>query len=396
MEQKKQAVLQAVEARGAELFALGCDLFDHPELGRQEYYACDRLIAFLEREGFAVQRGAGGLETAFRATWERGTGGPTIGFMMEYDALKGLGHGCGHHLQSPVCIGAALALREICADPFKLVLYGTPDEEGRGGKIDMVNNGCFRDVDVMLAYHTGGSTVVSYKNKALAPIHVTFHGKPAHASGAPWKGRSAMDAMMLAFHGLEILREHIRDGCRIHYTILEGTGPSNIVHERAKTHITLRADDRRYLEEMQARMENVVKGACLMTDTTADIEPLNVYWNLVPVESLRKTVLRAARTLDAQRLDEGAPQAKGSTDVGNVSWVVPTVYMATFYDENGAHTEPYRDAGKSEQAQKAMLSGAGILCLTGLELIQNRTLLEMVKAEHSAATAADKGENEHV
>ena len=95
MEHKKQAVLQAVDARSEELFALGCDIFDHPELGRQEYYACDRLIAFLEQEGFSVQRGVGGLETAFRAIWEQGSGGPAIGFMMEYDALKGLGHGCG-------------------------------------------------------------------------------------------------------------------------------------------------------------------------------------------------------------------------------------------------------------------------------------------------------------
>ena len=385
MEHKKQAVLQAVDARSEELFALGCDIFDHPELGRQEYYACDRLIAFLEQEGFSVQRGVGGLETAFRAIWEQGSGGPAIGFMMEYDALKGLGHGCGHHLQGPVCIGAALALKAACKEPFKLVLYGTPDEEGRGGKIDMVNNGCFRDVDVMLAYHTGGSAVVSYKNKALAPIRVTFHGKPAHASGAPWKGRSAMDAMLLAFHGLEILREHVKDGCRIHYTILEGTGPSNIVHETAKTHITLRADDRHYLEEMQGRMENVIRGACLMTDTTADIQPLNVYWNLVPVECLRETVLQVARTLDAQRLNEGKLHGKGSTDVGNVSWVVPTVYMTTFYDDNGAHTEPYRDAGKSEQAKRAMVSAAEILGVTALQLIYDQSLLSRAKEEHQRA-----------
>ena len=391
MIQWKGAVHAALQHWEDPLFSLGCDIFDHPELGREEYYACDLLTAFLEKQGFAVERGVGGMETAFRATWERGSGGPAIGFMMEYDALRGLGHGCGHHLQGPVCIGAALAMREICADPFKLVLYGTPDEEGRGGKITMEQNGCFRDVDVMLAYHTGGSTVISYQNKALAPVRVTFHGKLAHASGAPWKGRSAMDAMMLAFHGLEILREHIRDGCRIHYTILEGTGPSNIVHEQAKTHITLRADDRRYLEEMQARMENVIKGACLMTDTTADIQPLSVYWNLVPVESLRNTALEAARTMEAQRLDESKPHGKGSTDVGNVSWVVPTVYLTTYYDENGAHTEPYRDAGKSEQAKKAMLSGAGILCLTGLELIQNKTLLETVQEEHRAAVTKKEG-----
>ena len=396
MNQWKDPVTAVLEKQGDLLFSLGGKIFDHPELGREEVYASDLLTAFLEERGFVVDRGIGGLETAFRATWERGSGGPSIGFMMEYDALKGLGHGCGHHLQGPVCIGAALALMELCDAPFKLVLYGTPDEEGRGGKITMEQQGCFRDVDVMLAYHTGGRASISYKNKALAPIRVTFHGKPAHASGAPWNGRSAMDAMLLAFHGLEILREHVKDGCRIHYTILEGTGPSNIVHEQAKTHITLRADDRRYLEELQGRVENVIKGACLMTDTTADIQPLNVYWNLIPVESLRKTAMQAARILEAERLNEGASYGKGSTDVGNVSWVVPTVYLTTFYDDHGAHTEPYRDAGKSDQAKKAMLSGAAILCLTAMQLIRDRELLQTVKAEHQTAVTGEQGGNEYV
>ena len=132
-------------------------------------------------------------------------------------------------------------------------------------------------------------------------------------------------------------------------------------------------------------MENVIRGACLMTDTTADIQPLNVYWNLVPVECLRETVLQVARTLDAQRLNEGKLHGKGSTDVGNVSWVVPTVYMTTFYDDNGAHTEPYRDAGKSEQAKRAMVSAAEILGVTALQLICDQSLLSRAKEEHQRA-----------
>lgn len=158
MSDAKNALLQAVEANADRMFAIACDIFDHPECGREEYYACDLLTRFLEEEGFTVERGVGGLATAFRAAWEQGSGGPAIGFMMEYDALRGMGHACGHHLQGPATMGAALALKAVVKEPFKLVLYGTPDEESRGGKIDMVEAGLFRDVDVMFSYHTGRST----------------------------------------------------------------------------------------------------------------------------------------------------------------------------------------------------------------------------------------------
>ena len=375
-------LLERVEVNSGELFQLACDIFDHPELGREEFYARHRLTSFLERKGFSVERGVGGLETAFRAVWEQGSGGPAIGFMMEYDALRGLGHACGHHLQGPTTIGAALALKEVCKAPFKLVLYGTPDEESRGGKIDMVQNGCFRDVDVMFSHHTGGHTGASFSNKALAPQRVTFHGKPAHASGAPWNGRSAMDAMLLAFHGLEILREHVRDGSRIHYTILEGTGPSNIVHEKASAHITLRSTDRRYLEDMQRRMENVIKGACLMTDTTYEVDWRPVYWNIVPNQTLRHALFDIAARLDAPRLQTQDLPGGGSSDIGNVSWVVPSVNLYTYFCDVGAHTEEYAANGKTEKARATMLSGSKIFSLLGLKCITEPEFLEEVRKEY--------------
>ncbi len=392
MENMKENLMQAAEKYAGDMFALACDIFDHPEIGGEEYYASALLIKLLEEKGFTVEKGVGGMETAFRAVWERGTGGPTIGFLLEYDALRGMGHACGHHLQGPACIDAALALMESCTEPFKLVLYGTPDEEISGGKIVMEKNGCFRDVDAMFSYHTSGSTSVSQTNKALAPTRVTFHGTPAHASGAPHKGRSALDAMMLTFHGLEIMREHVIDGCRIHYTILEGTGASNIVHETAKAHITLRCPDRRYLEDMQKRMENVVKGACLMTDTTAEFEYRNVYWNLIPVPALQAQVLESAKTIGAEKLrkEDGGVISSGSTDVGNVSWIVPTVMLYTYYDDNAAHTTGWLEAGKTQKAYESMLSGGKIMGLTALKLICDKQYLEQVKQEHRQAIGADE------
>ena len=389
--EKKEMLLQAVEKNAQELFAMACDIFDHPEIGGEEVYASGLLESYLEKSGFAVEKGVGGMETAFRATWEQGTGGPSIGFLLEYDALRGgADHACGHHLQGPACIGAALALMESCKEPLKLVLYGTPDEEIQGGKIVMEKNGCFRDVDVMFSYHTGGSTRISYTNRALAPIRVTFHGIPAHAGSAPENGRSALDAMMLAFHGLEIMREHVKDGCRIHYTVLESTGASNIVHEKAKAHITLRSYDRRYLVDMVKRMENVVKGACLMTDTTAEFDYRNVYWNLVPVGTLNEVTLATAKELGAEKIREDKVISGGSTDVGNVSWVVPTVLVNTAFDDGGAHSEAWLAAGKTEKARSSMLSAAKIMGTTALKVITDKALLEKIKEEHRAAIGEEQ------
>ena len=338
-----------------------------------------------------MERGLADLPTSFRATWERGTGGPSIGILMEYDSLKDMGHACGHHLQGPNGIAAAMALREAYAGDFKIVLYGTPDEEIAGGKIDMVNAGYFKEADVMFGTHTGQGTSASYKNMALAPTWVTFHGTPAHAAGAPWKGRSAMDAMLLCFHALEIMREHVKDGCRIHYTIREGTGPSNIVHETASTHITLRSHDKLYLEQdMVPRMHDIVKGACMMTGTTAEITPRPVYWNYVPVDSLRNTVLDTAEEIGAPKVDRTPIFSGGSTDIGNVSWVVPTVNLYTYYSDHTEHTVPYMNDGKTEKAKDSMKWAAKTIGITALKILNDPALLKAIQEEHKIAIQPNK------
>ena len=386
MSKTKEALLRGVEAVADELFAVACDIFDHPEYGRTEVYASDLLTKYLEGKGFAVERGLADLPTSFRATWERGSGGPSIGILMEYDSLKDMGHACGHHLQGPNGIAAALALRDAYPGDFKLVLYGTPDEEIAGGKIDMVNAGCFRDVDVMFGTHTGQGTSASYKNMALAPTWVTFRGTPAHAAGSPWKGHSALDALMLCFHGLEIMREHVKDGCRIHYTIKEGTGPSNIVHEKASVHITLRSTDRLYLEgDMVPRMHEIVKGACLMTGTTAEITPRPVYWNYLPVDSLRNATLDSAEEIGAPKVDRTPILGGGSTDIGNVSWVVPTVNLYIYYSDHTEHTVPYMNDGKSEKARASLAWAAKTIGLTAIKILNDPALLKAIQEEHKIA-----------
>lgn len=369
-----------------ELFDLACQIFDHPEIGGEEKFAASLLTEYLEKNGFAVERGIAGLPTAFRATWEQGKGGPAIGFCMEYDALPELGHACGHHLQGPACLGAAMILKELCTEPVRLVLYGTPDEEGLGGKVAMVENGCFRDVDLMFAYHSARSTFPSNGNRALCPVQVTFHGTPAHASGAPQEGRSALDAMMLAFHGLEIMREHVKDGCRIHYTILNGTGPCNIVPQEANCQITLRSFDKHDLLDMKRRMEKVIEGACLMTETTAEITPRPEYWNYLPLDIFHRELNRAAALCGAEKIAAKKQKSGGSSDIGNVSWVCPTAFFYTFYSLAKGHSAEYLTEGKENVAKNSMTRGMEIASLTALEFISHPEKLKAAKEEHAAAT----------
>ena len=390
MNELDERICAIAERAFSELFSLACDIFDHPETGLEEFYASGRLVSFLKERGFTVETGAGGLETAFRAVWENTPGGPSIGFLMEYDALEGLGHACGHHLQPAAVIGAALALREALADqPFRLVLYGTPAEERGGGKIAMVEAGCFRDVDLMFAYHASQNTSTYYKDKALQPVRVVFHGVPAHAAIAPEKGRSALDAMMLAFHALEIMREHVKDGCRIHYTVKEDTGPSNIVPERAACHVTLRAPDKNYLSEMEDRLEKILQGACLMTGTTAEMNPLPAYWDLIPVELLREEVLRRAEEIGAPKISYEKKCSAGSSDLGNVSWIVPTANVYTYFCDEAPHTETWLQMGKSPEARQSALLGAKILALAASTYVLCPEKIAPVREEFLAAVSGE-------
>ena len=385
METKVQSIKESVKKRENELFDLACQIFDHPEIGGSEFFAAKLLTDYLEQNGFQVERGIADLPTAFRATWEKGEGGPTIGFCVEYDALPEIGHGCGHHMQGPAGIGAALALKELTEKPVRIVVYGTPDEEGLGGKVLMAEKGCFSEVDVMFAYHSSVNTRLSDGSRALAPVLVTFRGTPSHASSSPHLGRSALDAMMLAFHGLEIMREHVKDGCRIHYTIPEGTGAVNVVHPEAKARITLRSYDKHYLDEMKRRMENVVKGACLMTDTTAEFKYLPEYWNYLPLEGLRVRLNQAAALCGAENFSDQRQKSGGSSDVGNVSWVCPTAYFYVRYSDAKGHSPDYLIEGKSEAAKKSIRSASEIFALCALELLDHPEEMQTIRHQHNAA-----------
>lgn len=197
------------------------------------------------------------------AVYENGTGGPSIGILCEYDALKGMGHACGHHMQGPACLGAAVAIKELAGEtPFKLTVYGTPAEETLGAKCDMVKKGCFLELDAAFMMHGSPTTCTDVKCLADRSFEVVFHGKGAHAALAPEKGKSALDGLLIAFNGIEFLREHVPDDTRMHYTMTELPGPANIVPARAVGKFSLRSFSRTNLELVGGALLRHRQGRC--------------------------------------------------------------------------------------------------------------------------------------
>ena len=207
----KEVMFRDIDGIRNEMTAMADDIFDHPEIGLEEFHAQKVLTDWLEKEGFAVERGVAGVETAFKAVYRQGEGGPNIGLLCEYDALPGIGHACGHHMQGPSILAAAKALKDAeIREPYTITVYGTPAEESVSGKIRMIQNGCtFEELDVALMMHGGPATQVDVKSLANSKYKVIFHGVSAHAAIKPEKGRSALDALILAFQGIEFLREHV-------------------------------------------------------------------------------------------------------------------------------------------------------------------------------------------
>ena len=383
----KEKLYGLVEAQADRLLSMADQIFDNPEYDGEEFFASGLLEDYLEENGFAVERGLKDWPTAFRATWKQGEGGPRIGLLCEYDALRNLGHGCGHHMQGPCICGTAVALKNAGIDkPFELVVYGTPAEESLSAKVTMWENGCFRDIDVALMMHGGPDTCVDEKRLALSNYTITFHGKGAHAALAPDQGRSALDALLLCFNGVEFLREHVREDTRMHYTIAEYPGPCNVVPSKAVANISLRSYSREVLKDVCRRFEQIVQGAALMADVTCEIQREKDLDNKVPCYSLNEVIMKNAEACGAPGI--GPVRKKtGSTDFGNVTNHMPGSCIRVQFVPTGtsSHSQAFVDAGKTEAGHNALLYGAKILSTTALDLIETDGLMDKLWADFEEA-----------
>lgn len=378
----KESLFKNIDDRSSNLVAMADYIFDNPELAFKECKASKLLTDYLKKHGFNVELGLGSLDTAFKAVFENGIGGPNIGLLCEYDALP-MGHGCGHHMQGPAIVGAAAALKELYKDkPYKLTIYGTPAEEGGGGKIKMINEGYIKELDVALMMHGGPATQVDVKSLAASSIKVIYHGKSSHAALKPEQGRSALDALLLNFHAVEFLREHVLEDTRMHYTVVDAGGPNNVVPDTAVGSFSLRSYNSSYLKSVIERFEDIVKGAALMTGTTYEIIREKELDSKVPVYSLNELIMSNAKLINAPNI-RPAREKTGSSDFGNVTYIIPgSCIRIAFVDENASsHSQEFLNDGKTQRGHEAVINAAKILAGTAFDLIDNTSMLLEVKRE---------------
>ena len=391
----KKLLGEVIEMHRAELCKMADLIYDFAEKSAEEYKSMELLTDYLQNEGFTVERGIA-LDTAFRATWdncraavddEGKNTAPVLGILVEYDALEDIGHACGHHMQGPAGIGAAIAIKEVMKDyPFKLVVYGTPAEETLGGKIVMLDAGYMKELDLALMSHGSPNTSVDEKCMALENFVVTFHGVKSHAAISPDEGRSALDAALLSFHAIEMLREHVKDDTRMHYTIRNAGGPSNVVPDLTVAEYTLRSYSTSYLNTVVERFYNILKGAALMTDTTYDIQRDLPFKSKIVCHSVNDLLMKNAAYEKAPSI--AAPRKKtGSTDFGNVLYEVPGSCIRIAFTKPDAqpHSQEYLEAGKTDKAHDAICYAAKIMADTFCDVITTPGLLTQIKEEFYAA-----------
>ncbi|MGG6445778.1 M20 family metallopeptidase [Pseudobacillus badius] len=390
MLEEKSVLFKEVDSLSDVLINVSDYIHDHPELGNQEFKAVRKIIETLESYHFKIERGVAGLETAFIATYKNGNGGPIIGLLCEYDALKDLGHGCGHNLQSPSVIGAAVALSKILGDrPATIQIIGTPAEETTSGKIPMAREGLFDHLDVALMMHGGDRSTVDGRSLAVDNFEFEFNGKEAHAAVAPEQGISALDGVLMTFNGMEYLREHVRSDVRIHGIITDGGKAPNVVPKRAAAKFSVRASDRNYLNQVVDRVLNVARGAALATGTELIIHQLKSLENKLNVQSLNDLLLKNARLSGAKNITP--PREKtGSTDFSIVTHRVPGACIRVSFVPFGTsnHTEEWVKASKSKEGNEAILTAAKTLSGTCLDLINSPELLGKIKAEFKTVKLA--------
>jgi aminobenzoyl-glutamate utilization protein B len=432
----KEAAVAAVDRHRPELVDLATQIWGFAETALKEKRSSKLLADYAEAQGFQVERGVGGLPTAFVASY--GEGKPVIAILGEYDALPGIsqkaqptkepvqagapGHGCGHNLFGAASLGAAVAVKELIAAGKlhgTVRFYGTPAEESVGGKLYMVRAGLFKDVDVALAWHPGDETRADTgSTQAMADMVVEFHGKTAHAARDPWNGRSALDGAEIFTHALNMMREHVRPTVRMHYVIPDGGDVPNVVPDHARVWLWVRDTKHASVDELLGRVRKMVQGAALAADVEAelriqsgDYELLvnhagarllqdNLEW-LGPIQytaeevEFAKAIQRATgiaeRGLDGEihplEMHPGDPQG-GSTDVADVSWNVPTLHVTVTTAAAGApwHAWPVAACGGMSIGHKGMTFAAKTLAATMVDLFERPEKRDEIRKEFAEST----------
>lgn len=392
MSELKNQISQFIDTNAKIYQDISLAIHAKPEVSDFEYFASQTLSEQLKKEGFEIELPAAGHRTGFAATYKSNKPGPTVVFLAEYDALAGLGHGCGHNVFGATSSLAGAALKSI-VDQIggEVRVYGTPGEEGGqngSAKGSFVKKGYLNDVDFALCTHPGSSPEdgLSTRNYACAPVDIEFWGKPAHAAGCPQDGINALDAQILTYAAIGVLRQQLIDRIRIHGVIVEGGTAPNVIPEYTKAKYYIRAADIDTLHELYEKVENIVKGSALQTGCTSSMKLYqNLVENMVLTPSLdaiyEKYITELGNTVKHVE-DVVMP---GSSDVGNISQVVPTIqpHISITDVQIAGHSQDMVNASCSQKAMDAIVKGAKALAFTALELFENPEELVKVKEDHA-------------
>ena len=382
---KKKKIKQIISELRPELQKLSEYIYEHPELGHEEVKSSKAHVELLEKHGFQVEYPYLGVETAFRAVYTGEKEGPSIAYLSEYDALPGIGHGCGHNLLGATDTGAGIVLSKLVDDiGGTVIVLGTPAEETNGDKVTMADADTFEAVDVAFCTHPSDGYYASGTSMAMEAIDFRFYGQTAHAAAAPFEGKNALDACINFFNNVSSLRQQIHPTARVHGVIKDGGEAANVIPDYTRAEFYVRAMDMPYLNELKEKVIRCAEAGALAADCRMEWGHYEAsYKNLITNETLSSLYNEKMQELGIDMITEER-DSMGSMDMGNVSQVVPAI-NPYFEITNGkavsAHTTEFRDCTLTEEAYQAMEKTIEALTLTATELITDPEKLAQVKEE---------------
>ena len=384
----KQEILDFIENKKYDYVEISHRIHERPELGNEEIFASRTLIDILRAYEFEIETDIAGHATGFIASYDSNKPGPTIGFLAEYDALPGLGHACGHNIIGTASVLGGTALKQVIDDiGGKVVVLGCPAEEGGengSAKASYVKAGIIDDIDVALMVHPGNETYRTINTLAVDVLDVKFYGRSAHASENADEALNALDAMISYFNGVAQLRQHIKKSQRVHGVILDGGKAANIIPDFTHARSYTRATTRKELDILTEKVNQIARGAAIQTGCDYEFGPIqNGVNEFIKSPKLDDLFEKFAIEMGEDVIDDDF--GYGSTDTGNVSHIVPTIHPHIKIGSGNlvGHTHRFREAAASVHGDQALIRGAKILALMGLELIENEQLFNEIVEEHT-------------
>lgn len=384
----KEQLKVELEKIKADLFKMSDHLYENPEISEQEYESMKLLVAYLQTHGFETETGIVDTPTAFKAEFKSKKPGPTVAFLAEYDALPGIGHGCGHNIIGTSSVGAGVILSKMIDEiGGSVIVLGTPAEETNGAKVTMSERGIFDNVDIAMMIHPADQTYASGTSSAMESLQFIYKGKSSHAAETPELGINALDGVIQLFNGINALREHTTADTRIHGIISEGGEAPNVVPDRAVAKFYIRSLEKDNLVKVVQQVKEIGKGAALITGTEVDISHFELGFDNMVTNEKMSQIFNQNLSAVSKRDIQPATHSFGSMDMGNVSKVAPSIHPFIGLNEPGLeyHTIEFANKTITEDGHRVILDSALSLAGTAYDIVTDEETLQAIQEEFEAS-----------